>query len=417
MAEMTFTIPGGPGVEVHVVEDNGSLRFTVSLLGDGGLTGDLRGFFFQLSDESLLKGLTLTDDSGAVTEFRARANSVIDLGQGANMQGAAGAFDVGVEIGTAGAGRDDYHSASFVLSNANHALSLDLIAQQQFGVRMTSVGVEGGARTDGLKLVGTAGEVPTDTNHPPVALPDSAATNEDTAITIDVLGNDSDPDHDALAVTIGSATSALGAKISVNADGTIHYDPTGSAALGALNTGDHLTDSFSYVITDAHGAQSTAVVAVNVAGVTDVVPPVDGFLGKTVDYTFEDLGGGFRFNTDITVTTGVELPDFQTSGPANEFTTASLNITNTQLIFDFAAGKSNFPSDSFDGVRIQDQFGVLGNIVGVHINTAESSGTLTGLDASDITWTADGIAVDFRGVSYDSGTGPGPHLVLDVLFA
>ncbi|MBR0662364.1 cadherin-like domain-containing protein [Neoroseomonas oryzicola] len=415
MAEMTFTIAGGPGVEVHVVEENGSLRFTLSLLGEGGLTGDLRGFFFQLSDESLLKGLTLTDDSGAVTEFRARANSVIDLGQGANMQGAAGAFDVGVEIGTAGAGRDDYHSASFVLSNANHALSLDLIAEQQFGVRMTSVGVEGGPRTDGLKLVGTAGEVPTDTNQPPVAKDDVASTDEDAAITIDVLGNDSDPDNDPLAVSLGATKTALGATVTVNADGTIHYDPTGSATLAALNTGDHLTDSFSYTITDAQGAQSTATVEVNVAGVTDVVTPVDGFLGKTVDYTFDYPGSGFSFNTDITVTNAVELPDFQAAGSASGYTTASLNITDTQLIFDFAAGSSFFFSDTFNGIRIEDQFDVLAAIKSVTINTAESTGTLAGFDAGDISWTENSIAVDFGGVSYESATGP--HLVLDVIFA
>ena len=414
MAEMTFTIAGGPGVEVHVVEENGSLRFTLSLLGEGGLTGDLRGFFFQLSDESLLKGLTLTDDSGAVTEFRARANSVIDLGQGANMQGAAGAFDVGVEIGTAGAGRDDYHSASFVLSNANHALSLDLIAEQQFGVRMTSVGVEGGPRTDGLKLVGTAGEVPTDTNQPPVAKDDAASTDEDTAITIDVLGNDSDPDNDPLAVSLGATKTALGATVTVNADGTIHYDPTGSTALGALNTGDHLTDSFSYTITDAQGAQSTATVEVNVAGVTDVVTPVDGFLWKTVDYTYDFFGSAF-YHTSVTVSDGVEVPQIQ--GPGADV--ASLDITNTQLVFDFADGVGSFMSGDFNGIRIQDLTGDLPDIVGVKINTAASTGTLNGFDASDISWTTDSIAVNLGGMSYDTSAldVPGPHLVLDVFFA
>lgn len=36
MAEMTFTIAGGPGIEVHVAEEAGDLRFTVTILGDGG---------------------------------------------------------------------------------------------------------------------------------------------------------------------------------------------------------------------------------------------------------------------------------------------------------------------------------------------------------------------------------------------
>lgn len=406
MAEMTFTIAGGPGVEVHVEEIDGDLRFTVSVLGDGGLTADLRGIFFQLADESLLNGLTLTDDSGAVTEFRALADGVIDLGQGANLQGAASAFDIGVEIGTSGMGRDDYQTATFVLSNDSHDLSLDLIAFQQFGVRLTSVGLEDGTRTDGLKLVGTASGLPDD-NEPPVAGPDSAETDEKTAITIAVLQNDSDPDGDAITVSLGTATSALGATIVVNDDGTIAYDPSSSAQLGALNTGEQAIDTFTYVITDAHGATSTATVEVHVAGVTDVV---DGFLGKTLDYAY-DFRGTVFYNTDVTVTDGVEVADIQ-GGTA---TVASLDITNTQLVIDFAAGDSTFASGGFNGIRIQDQFGTLRDITDVRISGSSDLGNMAGFDASDITFTADSIAVNFAGVTYNSETGP--HLVLDVFFA
>ena len=43
------------------------------------------------------------------------------------------------------------------------------------------------------------------TNNPPVAADDAAATDEDTAAAIDVLGNDSDPDGDPLSVeSVGS---------------------------------------------------------------------------------------------------------------------------------------------------------------------------------------------------------------------
>ncbi|WP_238368650.1 cadherin-like domain-containing protein, partial [Mesobacterium pallidum] len=71
-------------------------------------------------------------------------------------------------------------------------------------------------------------------------------TNEDTPALIDVadlLANDSDPDGGTLAVSGVAATSTLGAALTLNLDGTITYDPTGSATLDALSQGDRVEDS------------------------------------------------------------------------------------------------------------------------------------------------------------------------------
>jgi hypothetical protein len=64
----------------------------------------------------------------------------IDLGNGANMQGAASPFDVGLEFGTQGIGKDDIQSTSFTLSNTDNNLTLDDIAHVQFGARLASIG-------------------------------------------------------------------------------------------------------------------------------------------------------------------------------------------------------------------------------------------------------------------------------------
>jgi hypothetical protein len=48
-------------------------------------------------------------------------------------------------------------------------------------------------------------------NDPPVAQPDTAATPEDTAVTIPVLANDSDVDGDALVITGASVPATQGA--------------------------------------------------------------------------------------------------------------------------------------------------------------------------------------------------------------
>src|SRR2546423_1453836 len=60
-------------------------------------------------------------------------------------------------------------------------------------------------------------------NDAPVAGPDDAATDEDTAVTVAVLANDSDVDGDTLTVTAASA-GAHGTT-AVNADGTVTYTP------------------------------------------------------------------------------------------------------------------------------------------------------------------------------------------------
>ena len=102
---ITFVIPGtdgAPDVQVMVVEDNGSLDFTLEVVGNSDLTADLRGLFFNLNDPSKLGGLELTANDGTVTNFD--TGEVIDLGNGANMQGAADPFDVGLEFGTQGIG-------------------------------------------------------------------------------------------------------------------------------------------------------------------------------------------------------------------------------------------------------------------------------------------------------------------------
>ncbi|WP_238366500.1 cadherin-like domain-containing protein, partial [Mesobacterium pallidum] len=79
-----------------------------------------------------------------------------------------------------------------------------------------------------------------------ISAAEAPLTNEDTPALIDVadlLANDSDPDGATLAVSGVAATSTLGAALTLNLDGTITYDPTGSATLDALSQGDRVEDS------------------------------------------------------------------------------------------------------------------------------------------------------------------------------
>jgi len=107
-------------------------------------------------------------------------------------------------------------------------------------------------------------------NTGPSALGDTACVDEDGAVTIDVLDNDSDPDTDALTVTeingSGAATVTLGsgALVSVNTDGTVDYDPNG--AYDHLDDGETATETFTYTVSDGAGGEDAATVTVTIKG-------------------------------------------------------------------------------------------------------------------------------------------------------
>src|SRR5205823_6584820 len=79
-------------------------------------------------------------------------------------------------------------------------------------------------------------------NDAPAAGSDTTTTAEDTAVSIAVLTNDTDPDGDTL--TVSAASAATHGTTLVNADGTITYTP--AANYNGL-------DSFTYTIRDGDG--------------------------------------------------------------------------------------------------------------------------------------------------------------------
>ena len=96
-------------------------------------------------------------------------------------------------------------------------------------------------------------------NQGPDAVDDSSTLDEDTGpVTIDVLGNDSDPEGGALTVT-GAGPAAHGTVV-VNPDGSIDYTPDADW---------NGTDSFTYTVCDVAGNCSTATVTVTVNAVND----------------------------------------------------------------------------------------------------------------------------------------------------
>lgn len=103
--------------------------------------------------------------------------------------------------------------------------------------------------------------VAADTSDKPLAVDDTATTATNTAVTINVLENDSDPNGDTLTVVM--LTSPSNGTAEINQDGTITYTP---------NTGYSGTDTFGYTVSDGKGGTSTATVAATIP--TPENPPI-----------------------------------------------------------------------------------------------------------------------------------------------
>ncbi len=102
-------------------------------------------------------------------------------------------------------------------------------------------------------------------NSPPVATDDSATTNQSTAVNIDVLSNDSDPDGSIDPTSVEIVTAAGGGTTSIDpTTGAVTYTPAANFSGG---------DSFTYRVKDNSGAFSN-VATVNITVVAAPQGPV-----------------------------------------------------------------------------------------------------------------------------------------------
>ena len=138
----------------------------------------------------------------------------------------------------------------------------------------------------------------------PVAGDDDYATDEDTTLTVPapgVLVNDFDADAaDVISLVTFDAVSALGAAVSIDSQGQLTYNPTGSVVLQALQLGDTLVDTFSYTIRDLAGAMATATVSVSVSGINDA-PVADNDAYATDEDTVLQVNAPGVFEGDVDV--------------------------------------------------------------------------------------------------------------------
>lgn len=128
------------------------------------------------------------------------------------------------------------------------------------------------------------------------AVDDSAATSENTPVTISVLTNDT-----GTSISVSSTGTASNGTVVDNGDGTLTYTP---------DTNFVGIDSFTYTIMDGQSAQDTATVTVTVTATAPVADAVDDTVttdtdqAVSIDVLANDTGSGLSISSVGTPSNG-----------------------------------------------------------------------------------------------------------------
>ena len=178
-------------------------------------------------------------------------------------------------------------------------------------------------------------------NEPPVANADSPTTNEDTAIGIEVLANDTDPDGgDVLSVI--SVTDPPSGAAQIESSGFVTYSPDANFCG---------TDTFNYTISDGNGATDVGTVTVTVTCINDapVISPIPNRISP--------------WGEDVTDTVTANDPD-----PGD---------TITYSLVSWPSGASVSPSGAFSWTPLAGQVGVHTIVVRATDGTASDDESFT----------------------------------------
>ena len=266
----------------------------------------------------------------------------------------------------------------------------------------------------------------TDPNQPPVAADDTASTEQNTAVDINVLANDTDPEGDALTVTLDQ--QGANGTAEVNQDGTITYTPVDGF------TG---TDSFTYQIDDGTNPAVTATVNVNVTDPNEPPVAVDdtattvGNTAVTIDVLANDSdpegdalnvainrqggNGTAEVNQDGTITytpndafTGADNFIYQIDDGTNPAVTAIVNVDVTvpnqsPVAADDTA--NTLENTAVDINVLANDVDPEGDALTVTINQQGLNGTVTVNQDSTITYTPNNGFIGFDRFTYEVSDG------------
>jgi len=181
-------------------------------------------------------------------------------------------------------------------------------------------------------------------NDPPLAVDDSATTDEDTPVVISVLANDSDPD--------GSIDPTTVSIVAGPANGSVSVDPVNGDVTYSPDADYHGSDSFTYTVEDDDGATSNvATVTVAVASVNDPPLAVDDLAatGEDTPVVISVLANDSDPDGDILTVSNYDITSAEggrvyctTAGACTYTPPAGFNGTDT---FTYTASDGNGATD------------------------------------------------------------------------
>src|SRR4029077_16785370 len=228
-----------------------------------------------LTEDNLL-GVVLLDVMGNDLGGNAKLLYSLDDGSGSGgpngdllLQDAIGVANLsahGATIWIMADGRISYDASTLEVSFRNEVQSL---SDGEFATDTFTYAIKlaNGALSWTTATVQIAGA-----NDSPLAANIAAEANEDTGNPVTLTASYTDVDaHDTHTVAIDT-TGTMGAVVD-NGDGTFRYDPNGQFEWLAQD--ETATDTFTYTVTDSHGAASTRTATVTIHGENDPVAAAD----------------------------------------------------------------------------------------------------------------------------------------------
>ncbi|RIX39765.1 MAG: adhesin, partial [Rhodocyclales bacterium GT-UBC] len=251
--------------------------------------------------------------------------------------------------------------------------------------------------TDSLGHSGTGSLDIQITDSKPVAIDDDASITEGTA-TNTVSGNvllgvgADNVGADTNATPVGAANTALNyGTLVLNANGSYTYTlDNANPTVKALKNGEHLTEEYTYTLTDGDGSSTTAKLTITINGQDDALPTLDipdenvpgqADGDKTVAETADAVGGEFTISAagglasltvGTTVITSSQLNNLGTTPVSIDTGKGTLVLTG----YDATSGKVSYTYDP----QVQSHDGSVLDAISLKVTDNQGQSTTGSLD-------------------------------------
>ncbi|ANI15219.1 hypothetical protein A9C11_15055 [Pseudomonas citronellolis] len=394
----------GPQTFSHTFDQPGTYTLVIGVADSGDSSVDSTLVLSNLPPQASVVGSVgqaVQDGTGwTLTSNGANNQALVDqLKPVSEITGQLQASDVdhGAQLsysvdGAAPAGFTLHSDGSWVFDAKDAAydsLAANQVKVLQIGFTVTDEHGATGSSTLTLTITGT--------NDAPVANADQALTPINVALpSIDVLGNDSDVDGDALSVTKAVLADPSQGSVSINPDGTLNFVPAENVSGSVV---------IHYEISDSHGASASSSLTVQVGGNT---PPqgADGSASLDEDSSHSFSAADFAFN-DTDAGQHLQAVRIDSLPGAGSLTFDGVAVTPGQVIAAADLGKLTFTPDANDNGAPYASFG---------FSVQDSAGAF---DSASHTFTLDVTPVDDPSVllpnvaSMDEDDGSATGNVLD----